>query len=102
AFQEAGLADGDVIISNAQGSESTQLTQAQAAITQGATVLVLDPISSGVGAAIEQYAAEQGVPVIDYDRLTLGGARDYYEIGRASCRERVEHHVGAVRSKEDG
>src|SRR5690606_41224465 len=78
AFQEAGLADGDVIISNAQGSESTQLTQAQAAITQGATVLVLDPISSGVGAAIEQYAAEQGVPVIDYDRLTLGGARDYY------------------------
>ena len=78
AFQEAGLADGDIIISNAQGSESTQLTQAQAAITQGATVLIVDPISSGVGAAIEQLAAEQGVPVIDYDRLTLGGARGYY------------------------
>ncbi len=78
AFQEAGVADSDVIITNAQGSESTQLTQAQAAITQGATVLIVDPISSGVGASIEQYAAEQGVPVIDYDRLTLGGSRDYY------------------------
>lgn len=78
ALQAAGLADSDIIINNAQGSESTQLTQAQAAITQGATVLVLDPISSGVGASIEQYAADRGVPVIDYDRLTLGGARAYY------------------------
>lgn len=78
AFQAAGLPDAELIINNAQGSESTQLTQAQAAITQGATVLVLDPISSGVGASIEQYAAERGVAVIDYDRLTLGGARSYY------------------------
>ena len=41
------------IITNAQGSESTELTQAQSAITQGATVLLMDPISSGVGASIE-------------------------------------------------
>ncbi len=38
----------------------------------------MDPISSGVGASIETYAKEHGVPVIDYDRLTLGGSRDYY------------------------
>lgn len=78
ALQAAGLADSDIIINNAQGSESTQLTQAEAAITQGAVVLLLDPISSGVGASIEQYAAERGVPVIDYDRLTLGGERSHY------------------------
>ena len=54
------------------------MTQAQSAITQGATVLVMDPISSGVGASIESYAKSHGVPVIDYDRLTLGGDRDYY------------------------
>src|SRR5579872_45582 len=78
AFEAAGLAADQFIITNAQGSEATELTQAQSDISQGATVLVMDPISSGVGAAIETYAKSHGVPVIDYDRLTLGGSRKYY------------------------
>jgi D-xylose transport system substrate-binding protein len=78
AFAAAGLAADQFIITNAQGSESNELTQAQSAIAQGATVLVMDPISSGVGASIEAYAKSHGVPVIDYDRLTLGGNRAYY------------------------
>ena len=78
AFEAAGLAADQFIITNAQGSESTQLTQAQADIAQGATVLLVDPISSGVGASVESYAKSHGVKVIDYDRLTLGGSRDYY------------------------
>jgi D-xylose transport system substrate-binding protein len=78
AFEAAGLPASHYIITNAQGSESTELTQAQSAIAQGATVLVVDPISSGVGASIETYAKQRGVPVIDYDRLTLGGSRSYY------------------------
>lgn len=88
AFEAAGVKASDVIITNAQGSESSELTQAQSAISQGATVLVMDPISSGVGASIETYAKQHNVPVIDYDRLTLGGSRDYYvsfdnvEVGR--------------------
>ena len=51
---------------------------AQTAITKGATVLVVDPLDSGVGAHIESYAKAHGVAVIDYDRLTLGGSRKYY------------------------
>jgi D-xylose transport system substrate-binding protein len=78
AFAKAGLPADDLIITNAQGSESNEMTQAQSDITQGATVLVMDPISSGVGASIESYAKSHGVTVIDYDRLTLGGDRDYY------------------------
>jgi D-xylose transport system substrate-binding protein len=78
AFEAAGLTPDQYIITNAQGSESTELTQAQSAISSGATVLLMDPISSGVGASIESYAKDRGVPVIDYDRLTLGGSRDYY------------------------
>ena len=78
AFEAAGLTSSQYIITNAQGSESTELTQAQSAIAQGATVLVVDPISSGVGASIETYAKQRGVPVVDYDRLTLGGTRNYY------------------------
>jgi len=78
AFEAAGLTPDQYIITNAQGSESTELTQAQSAISNGATVLLMDPISSGVGTSIESYAKDRGVPVIDYDRLTLGGSRDYY------------------------
>ena len=78
ALEAAGLPANQFIITNAQGSEATELTEAQSDISQGATVLLMDPISSGVGAAIETYAKSHGVPVIDYDRVTLGGSRDYY------------------------
>jgi D-xylose transport system substrate-binding protein len=78
SFEEAGLTSSDYTIQNAQGSDSTQLTDAQSAITGGAAVLVVDPLDAGVGASIENYAKSHGVPVIDYDRLTLGGTRSYY------------------------
>jgi D-xylose transport system substrate-binding protein len=78
AFQKAGLSPSQFTIDNAQGSESTQLTQAQALITSGATVLLVDALSSGVGANIETYAKQHGVKTIDYDRLVLGGSRDAY------------------------
>ncbi len=51
-------------------------TQAEAAITQGASVLLVDALDSGSGAAIEANAASKGVKVIDYDRLTKGGSPD--------------------------
>jgi D-xylose transport system substrate-binding protein len=78
ALQLAGLSSSDYYVQNALGSDATQLTDAQTDITNGATVLLVDPIDSGVGASIEKYAKSHGVDVIDYDRLTLGGSRDYY------------------------
>jgi D-xylose transport system substrate-binding protein len=78
AFTAAGLTSSDFVIENALGSDATQLTMAQSAITKGASVLVVDPLDSGVGAQIESYAKQHGVAVIDYDRLTLGGTRSYY------------------------
>jgi len=78
AFAAAGLATSDLTVENALGSDATQLTMAQSAITKGASVLVVDPLDSGVGAHIESLAKSHGVAVIDYDRLTLGGTRSYY------------------------
>jgi D-xylose transport system substrate-binding protein len=78
AFQAAGLKSSEFTVQNALGSDSTQFSDAQTAITKGATVLVVDPLDSGVGAHIESYAKSHGVAVIDYDRLTLGGTRSYY------------------------
>jgi D-xylose transport system substrate-binding protein len=78
ALAAAGVPSADIIVQNAGGSDSTMLTDAQSDITNGATVLLVDPIDSGVGTQIESYAKAHGVKVIDYDRLTLGGSRSYY------------------------
>jgi D-xylose transport system substrate-binding protein len=78
AFTAAGLSSSDYTIENALGSDATQFSMAQSAVTKGASVLVVDPLDSGVGAHIESYAKQHGVAVIDYDRLTLGGTRGYY------------------------
>ena len=78
SFQKAGLSSSQFTVQNALGSDSTQFSDAQTAITKGASVLIVDPLDSGVGAHIESYAKSHGVAVIDYDRLTLGGTRKYY------------------------
>jgi D-xylose transport system substrate-binding protein len=78
ALTEAGLRSSQFVVQNALGSDATQLTDAQTDISNGATVLLLDPIDSGVGTQIEIYAKQRNVKVIDYDRLTLGGSRAYY------------------------
>jgi len=78
ALTAAGLSSSQFSVQNAQGSDATELSDAQTAITKGASVLIMDPLDSGVGAQIETYAQSHGVKVIDYDRLTLGGSRAYY------------------------
>jgi D-xylose transport system substrate-binding protein len=78
ALQTAGLSSSQYVVQNALGSDATQLTDAQTDISNGATVLLVDPLDSGVGTQIETYAKSRGVKVIDYDRLTLGGSRAYY------------------------
>ncbi len=78
ALTAAGLTSSQFTVQNAQGSDATELSDAQTAITKGASVLVMDPLDAGVGAQIETYAASHGAKVIDYDRLTLGGSRQYY------------------------
>ena len=78
AFEELGLSSSDYQILNAEGDAANQQSQAEQAITNGATVLVLTNLDSGSGAAIIQNAKDQGVAVIDYDRLTLEGDADYY------------------------
>ena len=80
AFEAAGLSASNFKIDNANGSASTMQTQADADINAGASVLLVDPLDSGSGAAIEAKAAAAGVKVIDYDRLTKGGPADRYYV----------------------
>jgi D-xylose transport system substrate-binding protein len=63
----------EVIYSNAGGDAEKQQSQAEAALTQGADVLVVDPMDSKSAAAIAEKAKAQGVPVLSYDRLIENG-----------------------------
>jgi len=80
AFETAGLTDSQIKIDNAHGSTSTMQSQAEADITAGATVLLVDPLDPGSGAAIESNAEAKGVKVIDYDRLVTGGPANRYYV----------------------
>ena len=80
AFEAAGLKPDQYKIDNAQGSACTMQQQAEADITAGATVLLVDPLDPGSGAAIESNAESKGVKVIDYDRLVTGGPADRYYV----------------------
>jgi D-xylose transport system substrate-binding protein len=60
-----------LIYSNANQDAPTQQTQAEAAITNGANVIVLDPVDGAAAAAIVAKAKAAKIPVISYDRLIL-------------------------------
>jgi D-xylose transport system substrate-binding protein len=66
------------IYSNADQDASKQQQQAEAALTQGAKVLVLDPVDAASAAAIVTRASQSKVPVISYDRLISNSKVAYY------------------------
>jgi D-xylose transport system substrate-binding protein len=78
AFQKAGYSSSQFKIDNAQGVEAQELAIAQADITAGATVLIMDPLNSSVGSQIQAYAQSHGVKIISYDRATFTGTSTYY------------------------
>ena len=67
-----------VIANNAQGSAEAQISQAEAALTNGANVIVVSPLTEAAGAAIVDKAKAQGVPVISYDGLITGAPTDFF------------------------
>jgi D-xylose transport system substrate-binding protein len=75
AMRAEGL---DPDIQNAQGDEQKFSTLADGMISSGVKALVIASISSDGGSAVAAKAKAQGIPVIDYDRLNLGGTSDYY------------------------
>jgi D-xylose transport system substrate-binding protein len=66
------------VINNAQGDQQRQRSQGDQCLTNGAKVILVDALNSGVGASIEMAAANKNVKTIDYDRLVLHGKSSYY------------------------
>ena len=75
----AELCEGcEILYSNADQDAAKQQQQAEAAITKGANVLVLDPVDSASAASIVARAKQSKIPVISYDRLITDADVDYY------------------------
>ncbi len=65
-------------IENAQGDEKRFSSLADKMIAEKVNVLMIAPLSSDGGAVVEKKAKAAGIPVIDYDRISLGGSAEYY------------------------
>jgi len=65
-------------IQNAQGDVQKFSTLADGMINAGVKVLIIATPNSEVGASVAKKAQAQGIQVIDYDRLNLGGTSSYY------------------------
>jgi D-xylose transport system substrate-binding protein len=70
--------DCQVLYANADGDAGKQQQQAESMLTQGVSVLVLDPFDGKAAATIVGQAKSQGVPVISYDRLIDSPHSAYY------------------------
>jgi len=75
---KANISGATVDAPNAQGSATTQQTQAETELSKGACILVVAPVDSTASTAIVDKAKAQGVPVIAYDRLIYSDSLNYY------------------------
>lgn len=86
-----------VIYQNANADVALQQQQFNSVMSQGATVIVLDPVDSSAAASLVQQAHSQNVKVIAYDRPIPDQAADYYVsfdnkgIGQAIAESLVDH-----------
>ncbi|GAB3254449.1 sugar ABC transporter substrate-binding protein [Alteromonas gracilis] len=68
--------DCEIVYSNADQDEKKQEQQVESAITQGAKVVVLDPVNGDGAGGMVTSAQDSGASVIAYDRFIAGA--DYY------------------------
>jgi D-xylose transport system substrate-binding protein len=78
AFADAGFTPQQFSIQNAQGSDATEIDDAEAFISEGAKVLIMDPLDGPTGVTIAQKAEAAHVTLISYDRATFQGSNTYY------------------------
>jgi len=102
-LRELGFDEQYLIYNNANQDAATQQQQAEAALTNGAHVLVLDPVDSDAAAKIADLAKSKNVPVIAYDRLIKGSdgvtyyiSFDNEEVGRLQGTALVTALAGKV------
>jgi len=101
-------ADCKVIYQNADADAAKQQQQFNSVITQGAKVIVLDPVDSAAAASLVGLAQSQDVKVIAYDRPIPNAKADFYVsfdnkgIGKAIAESLVQHLKATNAPTDDG
>jgi D-xylose transport system substrate-binding protein len=86
---------------NANQDPARQQQQAEAAITNGAKVIVLDAVDAKTAVATVNRAKQSNIPVIAYDRLITGAPIKYYvsfdnvKVGRLQAQTLIDK-IGAA------
>jgi D-xylose transport system substrate-binding protein len=86
----------EVLYQNATQDAAKQQQQAEAVLTQGAKVLVLDAVDVASAGAIVNRAKQQKVPVVSYGRLVADAPLDYYvsidpyKVGQQQAQEQLK------------
>src|SRR3954469_11347996 len=94
----------EVIYENATQDAAKQQQQAEAVLTQGAKVLVLDAVDVASAASIVNRAKQQKVPVVSYGRLVANAPLDYYvsidpfKVGQQQAQEQLKALKAAGKS----
>ncbi|KAB0682780.1 sugar ABC transporter substrate-binding protein [Aureimonas leprariae] len=89
--------DCEVVYQNADADIAKQQQQFNSVISQGAKVVVLDPVDSSAAASLVQQAHSQDVKVIAYDRPIPDTPADYYvsfdnkAIGKSIADSLIQH-----------
>jgi D-xylose transport system substrate-binding protein len=94
--------DCEIIYSNADQDAAKQQQQAEAALTKGAKVLVLDPVDAASAGAIVARAKQSKVPVVSYDRLITDAPIDYYVQFDSRKVGKLQGESLAAKLKSDG
>ena len=95
--------DCEVIYQNANADVALQQQQFNSVITQGAKVVVLDPVDSKAAASLVNLAQSQGVKVIAYDRPIPDVPADYLRLLRQPGDRQGDRREPASRiSKAEG
>ena len=86
-----------VLYQNADADAARQQQQFNSVISQGAKVIVLDPVDSTAAASLVKQAQSQGIKIIAYDRPIPDAQADYYVsfdnegIGKAIADSLIQH-----------
>jgi D-xylose transport system substrate-binding protein len=98
AFKKAKVS---ALITNALGSATTQQSQAQACLNDGATVVIETALDPGSATSIEKLFTSKGGKAIDYDRQVVGGTASIYDSfdGKAVGKAQAHGIIAAMKAK---
>lgn len=100
----AGALGAEVLVQSANSDDARQLSDIEALVSRGVSVLVVVPHDATAMAKAVTVAHAAGIPVISYDRLIVGADVDLYvsfdnvRVGELQARYLVDHLPAGHRS----